>query len=159
MATDENAIIRVYGNTEVLVEDVGALLAAIENAYSGVQLFCNFADELSTAHRPFLPDFYFIAARLFGYGFPGLPLSLAYSATPRRRSPYARPVGTDTYWLGNLLRTQDRLSLKAARFESPGWWEFLGKRNPLEVLRQYLNDRHKQKEDRQINWPAANRPW
>jgi hypothetical protein len=25
------------------------------------------------------------------------------------------------------------------------------------VLRQYLNDRHKQKEDRQINWPAAKR--
>uniref|UniRef100_UPI001CA36C62 hypothetical protein n=1 Tax=Vibrio cholerae TaxID=666 RepID=UPI001CA36C62 len=33
------------------------------------------------------------------------------------------------------------------KFHSPGFWEFLGKLNPLEVLRQYLNDRHERKKD------------
>ena len=32
---------------------------------------------------------------------------------------------------------------------SPGIWEFLGKLNPLEVVRQYLCDLHERKKDRQ----------
>ncbi len=30
---------------------------------------------------------------------------------------------------------------------SPGFWEFAGALNPLEVLRQYLNDRHERRKD------------
>lgn len=30
---------------------------------------------------------------------------------------------------------------------SPGFWEFVGSLNPLEVLRQYLNDRHERRKD------------
>jgi hypothetical protein len=145
---------RLYGNAEVFVEDIGVFLTYLDNAYSGVQLSCNIIDDLRTTHRPFPPDFYFIAYR---FGSSGFPLAFPYPVTTRRRPPYARPVGTEVLWLADALRTQERLSLKATRFESPGWWEFLGKLNPLEVLRQYLNDRHKQKEDRDINWPAAKR--
>jgi hypothetical protein len=31
---------------------------------------------------------------------------------------------------------------------SPGFWEFLGSLNPLEVIRQYLTDRHEREKDR-----------
>lgn len=33
--------------------------------------------------------------------------------------------------------------------ESPGFWEFIGALNPLEVLRKYLNDRHERRKDRE----------
>ncbi|HDZ9290915.1 TPA: hypothetical protein RUZ30_003577 [Vibrio cholerae] len=39
------------------------------------------------------------------------------------------------------------LDIIGVEFHSPGFWEFLGKLNPLEVLRQYLNDRHERKKD------------
>lgn len=32
---------------------------------------------------------------------------------------------------------------------SPGFWEFVGALNPLEVLRKYLNDRHERRKDRE----------
>jgi len=37
---------------------------------------------------------------------------------------------------------------------SPGFWEFFGKLNPLEVIRQYLTDRHEQRKDREYREPA-----
>jgi hypothetical protein len=37
---------------------------------------------------------------------------------------------------------------------SPGFWEFLGKLNPLEVIRQYLTDRHEQRKDREYREAA-----
>ena len=39
------------------------------------------------------------------------------------------------------------LQLKGVVLQSPGFWEFLGKLNPLEVLRLYLNDRHNRIKD------------
>lgn len=43
------------------------------------------------------------------------------------------------------------------RLGSPGSWEFLGKLNPLEVLRQYLNDRHERRKDREYRELAEER--
>src|SRR5947209_1111717 len=40
---------------------------------------------------------------------------------------------------------EDRLILKSVVLHSPGNWEFLGKLNPLETLRQYLQDRHERR--------------
>ena len=36
-----------------------------------------------------------------------------------------------------------------ARLQSPGFWEFLGRLSPLEVVRQYLADRHERRKDRE----------
>ena len=49
----------------------------------------------------------------------------------------------------DLLKPSERLRFRGASFSSPGWWDVLGKMNPLEVTRQYLNDRHEQRKDRQ----------
>jgi hypothetical protein len=49
--------------------------------------------------------------------------------------------------VASAVLARDRLVLRRARFESPGFWEFLGTLNPLEVLRQYLNDRHERRKD------------
>ena len=49
----------------------------------------------------------------------------------------------------NIFIEDDRLKITEVEFHSPGFWEFLGKLNPLEVLRQYLNDRHERGKDKE----------
>lgn len=41
-----------------------------------------------------------------------------------------------------------KLVFHGASFTSPGFFDFLGKLNPLEVLREFLNDRHRRRQDR-----------
>ena len=40
------------------------------------------------------------------------------------------------------------------RIESPGFWEFLGALNPLQQIREYLNGRHKRRQDREYRETA-----
>jgi hypothetical protein len=47
-----------------------------------------------------------------------------------------------------------RLVVKSVRIESPGLWEFLGSLNPLQQIREYLNDRHKRRQDREFREAA-----
>lgn len=46
-----------------------------------------------------------------------------------------------------IVLPEDRLRISRVVVESPGFWEFLGSLNPLEVLRKYLCDRHERKKD------------
>ena len=46
-----------------------------------------------------------------------------------------------------LILPEDQLELGVVQFESPGFWEFLGSLNPLQQLREYLNDRHGRTKD------------
>jgi len=47
-----------------------------------------------------------------------------------------------------LLLAEDELILKKVNIQSPGFWEFLGSLNPMEQLREYLNDRHERAKDK-----------
>ncbi len=49
----------------------------------------------------------------------------------------------------NLILPQNRLLINSIRIESPGFWEFLGALNPLLQIREYLNDRHRRRQDRE----------
>jgi len=40
-----------------------------------------------------------------------------------------------------------RLEVRRISIHSPGFWEFLGGLNPLQQLREYLNDRHERRKD------------
>jgi hypothetical protein len=46
-----------------------------------------------------------------------------------------------------VVLPEDRLQISSVVIQSPGFWEFLGNINPLEVLRKYLCDRHERKKD------------
>jgi hypothetical protein len=48
----------------------------------------------------------------------------------------------------------ERLIVSRVVLESPGFWEFFGKLNLLEVIRQYLNDRHERDKDREYRSAA-----
>jgi hypothetical protein len=47
--------------------------------------------------------------------------------------------------------------LSAVSLTSPGFWDFVGTLNPLEVLRHYLNDRHERRKDRSYRESAEQR--
>jgi len=51
----------------------------------------------------------------------------------------------------------DRLIVHRVVLRSPGFWEFLGTLNPLEVIRKYLNDRHERRKDREYREGAERR--
>ena len=44
---------------------------------------------------------------------------------------------------------EHRLVIKSVRIESPGFWEFVASLNPLQQIREYLNDRHKRRQDKE----------
>ena len=56
-----------------------------------------------------------------------------------------------------VLWPSERLLVARVTLTSPGFWEFLGKLTPLEVLREYLNDRHRRRQDREFREPAEKR--
>jgi hypothetical protein len=51
----------------------------------------------------------------------------------------------------------DALVLASVQLESPGFWEFLGALNPLQQIREYLNDRHERKKDKAYRNAAEKR--
>ena len=52
------------------------------------------------------------------------------------------------YGLKRELNYGQQLILASVELSSPGFWEFMGTLMPLEVLRRYLDDRHRRRQDR-----------
>lgn len=61
--------------------------------------------------------------------------------------------GEDTLSPQTILPAH-RLVIKRVRIESPGFWEFLASLNPLQQIREYLNDRHKRRQDKEFREAA-----
>src|SRR5206468_3287516 len=51
--------------------------------------------------------------------------------------------------LSESILPDDRLTIRKIQVASPGFWEFFGSLNPLQQIREYLNDRHKRRQDRE----------
>jgi hypothetical protein len=47
-----------------------------------------------------------------------------------------------------------RLTVTRVQIESPGFWEVMGSLSPLQQLREYLNDRHRRRQDRDFREAA-----
>jgi hypothetical protein len=68
---------------------------------------------------------------------------------------FRRPRGSSSRILRTIRRPADvvlpdeQLQLSRITFSSPGFWEAIGALNPLETLRQFVNDRHERRKDRQ----------
>ena len=132
MPNDETAIVRFHGQGEIPLAHVSGFLSALEEAYSGVSLF-------------------FTAMEAIDKWGPHPYLELA---SYRRRPAFGpfRTISNSRFEprelrLSRQTSARSRLTLRAVRLESPGWWDVLGKLNPLEVIRQGLNDRHERKKD------------
>jgi hypothetical protein len=59
--------------------------------------------------------------------------------------------------VASFVPRSQHLVLNAVQVNSPGFWEFLGSLNVLEVIRKYLSDRHERRKDRAYRETAEQR--
>jgi hypothetical protein len=81
----------------------------------------------------------------------------SWSAGWRGRRPFQLGMFWESeYWRLNqpidkheteLIVPDDVLMVTRVSIGSPGFWEFLGSLNPLQQIREFLNDRHKRRQD------------
>jgi hypothetical protein len=128
------AQLRVHGQGEVEVDLVIAYLNDLRFAYNSICVFEESIDSWQRTSRRF--------------GFPVLDADIAYGRPGFRRAGRSiREAAFGTEDVVTLVPKSQQLVLTAVSLHSPGFWEFLGKLSPLEVLRQYLNDRHERRKD------------
>lgn len=138
----EKGHLRVHGHGEVEVEFVTAYLADLRHAYNSIVVFDAAVEGYRRAHRDFPYPFYFALFTL---------------PSPRRLGRQGREWPPTAEEISSLVPHSEQLLLAAVRLHSPGFWEFVGKLNPLEVIRQYLNDRHERRKDREYRETAEAR--
>src|SRR5271154_137274 len=138
----DQAVLRVYGEGNLEVELTVAYLTDLRHAYNSVVLFESVIDGMLRA-APYTP--------------PGLRFALALYLgwpAPRRRTPRSQGWPMTAGQVASYVPHSEQLILSAVSIASPGSWDFLGTINPLEVIRQYLNDRHERQKDRDYRTSA-----
>ena len=114
----------VGGIEAALVRD---LVSAVHDAHSGYVAFDRIVSDLSREYRDF--------------PFPRRYLGLA--------APAPWYPGFDRFAVADsFVFANERVIVIRVELSSPGFWEFLGALSPLEVIRRYLDDRHRRRQDR-----------
>lgn len=122
------ARLRVHGHGDIEVELVAAYLTDLKHAYDSVLQFDVTIEQMYVLRYP-------------------------YSWPPQRFRNWP-PTAEE---IASLVLPSEEIILSAVSLTSPGFWEFLGTLNPLEVLRKYLNDRHERHKDRDYRESAERR--
>ena len=125
MPETRNAILYLPADGGIEALLLRDLLAASNSAHSGFLAFERIVRNLAFWNREFAPS------RYRGADWWMYPI-------------WDLPDLSESFVFGDELLIVTRVELG-----SPGFWEFLGALNPLEVIRQYLNDRHRRKQDRE----------
>jgi hypothetical protein len=147
MPNGERPTLRLDIIEEPLVSDFRGLLEALERLYNGVLTFETVIDAYTARTRSFYEAFGRPEGDQRPMWFPGI-------------FGFERPL--DPYFLtsrdlSTLVLPDDRLILRGAEFASPGFIEVLGSLNPLEVIRNYLQDRHRRRQDLEYREEAERR--
>lgn len=122
----ERGILTIKGLTPIAVSDVTEFMGALDECHRGLSAFEAVLDEWGgRRRRRIYRDFYEDSSLRFA-------LRAWFNTVPD---------------FGSAFWGEIDLELKSANFNSPGFWEFFGKLNPLEQIRLYLNDRHERKKD------------
>jgi hypothetical protein len=133
--------LRIQGQGGLPATLLGQFLGAIDHAYNGVIVF----DELMAGSGARLRRRW---RDMPPWDWPAFPLVSEVPGLWDVSNPD---------WVSSLVLPSDRLVVARVRLASPGIWEFLGQLNPLEVLRQYLEDRHRRRQDREYREQAEAR--
>ena len=122
----ELSSLRIYtnrlGNTSEIIE----YLKDLETAYNSIYFFYDFLENFNPDSKRAQRHFFFL--REFGYPF--------IDQSNLNTNP-------------NSILPRYRLGLTKINISSPGFWEVVGSLNPLEVIRNFLNDRHKRRQDKE----------
>jgi hypothetical protein len=118
------------------VSEVSGFLSDMDDAYRALY-------SLSMMHLGSSPDLF--ERFLFDGPYP-----------PRRmmeylfRSGFSRSFESDSKSLATeQIEPEYRLEIRRVLIQSPGFWEFVGGLNPLQQLREFLNDRHERRKDQE----------
>ncbi|MDX1906420.1 MAG: hypothetical protein SF053_05240 [Bacteroidia bacterium] len=120
--------LRVFAKRGGTIDEITTYLKDMEDAYESLYVFNQKLELLnpnSEKYRRFGPWIY-------EFGFPYL-FDTTRSIQENRK----------------LVLPEDRLIIEKVSIQSPGFWEFLGSLNPLLQIREYLNDRHRRRQDRE----------
>jgi hypothetical protein len=131
---DERSILRIYANSEVPVEDIRAYFYDLEFAYNCVFLLDHIVAKAVAMAQHDRYQCRYSFWNIFSHIWPPNPDLVS-----------------------SLIPANEKLIFRSAVFQSPGFWEFLGSLNPLEVIREYLNDRHERRKDREYREEAEKR--
>ena len=121
----ENTALRIKANRAGTVKEITDYLFDLEKAYNSLYVFDDFlgvTSSNSSSRR---------RSKFFFYEF-GLPLAPNFKLDSSN----------------DLLLPEDRLIISKINIQSPGFWEVLGSLNPLQQIREYLNDRHNRGKDK-----------
>lgn len=134
-----SATLRIRGAGGVPVEHVQLFLARLVRSYNSIYVFDSVIRQLEIQRleaREIGPDFSYFAYKL------------------RRRWTLIPDTSSNIFTMpfdrvGEMVPADSQLALQKVSLNSPGFWDFLGKLNPLEVIRLGLNDRHERRKDKQ----------
>jgi hypothetical protein len=133
--TESLSLLRLHSFGGVRLSDIIDLLSAVDHAYNGLLIFNNlFRERTEQTTRQVIYERPWVPFRAGRYGLKLSPEEIALLVLPT-----------------------DRLILHSAQLQSPGLLDFLGKLNPLEVIRQFMVDRHERRKDLEYREDAERR--
>lgn len=123
---NETPTLRLLTSRGGSVAEITIFLQDLESSYNKLYLF-NTAMDYFDLDNPRFRRRYFPWDE---FGLPGFRFSVSEMSS-------------------ESILPEDRLTIRQIQVASPGFWEFLGSLNPLQQIREYLNDRHKRRQDRE----------
>ncbi len=132
--------------------DLVAFIRVVDDTYEALSALDDAMAILTGERRLRRPSSLYSFRRSYDYVPTSLPDAVEFLTKHRQQISHfiggaesdTRPARDDF----ELLQEEGRLIIRSFRMNSPGVFEFIGSLNPLEVLRNYLNDRHKRRQDR-----------
>src|SRR5262245_38894272 len=111
-------VLRIEGPRLGQVREIVGMLDDIEYAYNNIYVFESMVAEIKNDR--------------VSYGWRSAAPKFALISKSR---------------VAGFVLPEHKLQLHRIEFRSPGFWEFLGSLNPLEVLRKWASDRHERRKD------------
>lgn len=128
---EERGTLTIVANRGGSIAEITSFLSDLEDAYVALYSF----------HRLWLPER--LSDRFPVRVWLGLRFPSAVFGQTRSTPLTADSVPPDS-----------RIALERVNIGSPGIWEFLASLNPLQQIREYLNDRHRRRQDREYREPS-----
>ncbi len=124
--------LRIYGTSEIELSRIIQLLKDLEVAYNSVYTFIRSIDKISKYNKQ--------------YALPFISYYHDYYAI-HKKIYYKREADYFDKYVSSMIFPGEQIKVIHISFLSPGFWDFLGSLNVLEVIRKYLCDRHERRKD------------
>jgi hypothetical protein len=141
MPGQQDGRLRVNSESGWPVGDCIEFLAAIRRAYNSLVVLASILDSYNS------------------YGYP------THSGGRARLGLFGDPLINQTFvelpfsedFISSLMLPQEKLLIRRVQLSSPGFWEFVGLLNPLEVIRKFIDDCHQRRQDREYREQSERR--